>query len=446
MRLTRPALVVVFAAILTASSCTTYAPNAETASGMTIAQAREKFATLGGRGMLVGSGLLDASRGIELNSVQFDSEGRHATFNASASEKASPCTIPLHAAGGYGSGNVRTNRRGEYCVSIPYEECQVNHDGFAWWCSTDIDQAKTFANSLFILSHASSEEVRAAQPTTPALETEARAQHSSEVTTLDQHLETASPALSVTTPPIIPTSIITIPGRANSKERRVALVIGNTNYKYVPRLSNPANDARLIAETLKNDGFALVGGKAQIDLDKPAFDRAVQDFGNQLPGASIALFYYAGHGIQMSGANYLIPTSANPTKESDADFQLVDAESVLHQMQDGGARLNVIVLDACRNNPFGGRGLRSTSGGLAQMQAPEGTLISYATQPGNVASDGNGSDSPYTEALVQAIRQPRLDVFHVFNEVGLLVKKKTGGAQQPWLSSSPIEGEFYFLE
>ena len=80
------------------------------------------------------------------------------------------------------------------------------------------------------------------------------------------------------------------------------------------------------------------------------------------------------------------------------------------------------------------------------MQAPEGTLISYATQPGNVASDGNGSDSPYTEALVQAIRQPRLDVFHVFNEVGLLVKKKTGGAQQPWLSSSPIEGEFYFLE
>jgi hypothetical protein len=228
--------------------------------------------------------------------------------------------------------------------------------------------------------------------------------------------------------------------------RRIALVIGNSDYKYVPRLGNPRNDAQLMAETLRSEGFSLVGNKAQIDLDKTAFDHAVQNFGNRLPGATIALFYFAGHGVQVKGANYLVPISANPTKESDVDFQMVDAEAVLHQMQDGGAKLNIMILDACRNNPFGGRGLRSGAGGLAQMQAPEGTLISYATQPGNVASDGDGRDSPYTEALARAVREPGLDIFHVFNEVGLLVKEKTGGAQQPWISSSPIEGDFYFVE
>lgn len=234
------------------------------------------------------------------------------------------------------------------------------------------------------------------------------------------------------------------PAPTGEGEKRIALVIGNSTYKYVTRLSNPSNDARLMAETLKRDGFVLVGGHAQIDLDKSAFDNAVQNFGNQLPRATIALFYYAGHGVQVNGANYLIPISANPTKESDVDFQMVDAQTVLHQMQDGGARLNVLILDACRNNPFGGRGLRSAAGGLAQMQAPEGTLISYTTQPGNVASDGDDKHSPYAKALAQALREPGLDVFRVFNEVGLIVKRHTQGAQEPWISSSPIEGNFYF--
>jgi hypothetical protein len=229
-----------------------------------------------------------------------------------------------------------------------------------------------------------------------------------------------------------------------SAENRVALVVGNSAYRNVPRLENPANDARLMAEALRALGFTLVGGSAQVDLDKADFDNAVQTFGNQLSGADVGLFYYAGHGVQVRGANYLVPISANPTKEADVDFQMLDANLVLRQMESAGTKLNIIILDACRNNPFGGRGLRATNSGLAQMQATEGTLISFATQPGNVAQDGTNAHSPYTEALAQTIRRSGLDIFQTFNEVGLAVKRTTGGLQQPWVSSSPIAGSFYF--
>jgi hypothetical protein len=227
-------------------------------------------------------------------------------------------------------------------------------------------------------------------------------------------------------------------------DKRIALVVGNSNYQSVSPLTNPRNDAALIAETLRKVGFTLTGGRAQLDLDKPAFDRAVQAFGNELMGADVALFYYAGHGIQIRNVNYLVPTSANPVKESDVDFQMVDVNLVLRQMEGSGTKLNLVILDACRNNPFGGRGLRGAESGLAQLRAPEGTLLSYATQPGNVALDGTGSNSPYTSALAQAIQKPGLDIFQTFNQVGLQVKRATGGSQQPWVSSSPIDGSFYF--
>jgi uncharacterized caspase-like protein len=174
-------------------------------------------------------------------------------------------------------------------------------------------------------------------------------------------------------------------------------------------------------------------------------DTAVQNFGRQVQGADVALFYYAGHGVQVSGANYLVPVSANPTREADVDFQMVDVNLVLRQMQGSGTRLNMVILDACRNNPFGARGLRASDGGLAQMRAPEGTLISYATQPGNVAQDGSDGHSPYTKALASTIKQQGLDIFQTFNQVGLAVKRETGGSQQPWVSSSPIDGTFYFV-
>jgi uncharacterized caspase-like protein len=212
----------------------------------------------------------------------------------------------------------------------------------------------------------------------------------------------------------------------------------------VPRLANPANDAHLIADTLRSLGFTLVGGGAQLDLDESKLQRAVQDFGSQLQGADVGLFYYAGHGLQVRGANYLVPVDANPTREADIDFQMLDGNLVLRQMEGAGTKLNIVILDACRNNPFGGRGLRATAGGLAQMDAPEGTLISFATQPGNVALEGSDGHSPYTEALAQIMRKPGLDIFHTFNNVGLAVVSATDGAQKPWISSSPIRGDFYF--
>ncbi len=227
--------------------------------------------------------------------------------------------------------------------------------------------------------------------------------------------------------------------------QRVALVIGNSTYQSVTKIPNAANDARLVAQTLTKLGFKLVGDGPQIDIDKAHFDTLIQTFGTQIAGADVALFYYAGHGMQIRGTNFLVPVSANPVRETDVDFQMVDTALVLRQMEAGNTKLNMLILDACRNNPFSGRGLRGVGGGLAQMVAPLGTLISYATQPGNVAADGADGDSPYTKALVAAMQVPGRGLFDVFNQVGLAVKASTGGEQQPWVSSSPIEGQFFFV-
>ena len=227
-------------------------------------------------------------------------------------------------------------------------------------------------------------------------------------------------------------------------EQRVALVIGNGGYVHVPPLTNPPNDARLAAETLKADGFKLVGEAALLNADRAAMERAIRDFGKRLRGGAVGLFYYAGHGVQIDGENYLVPVGANVESAADVKYELVTVAYVLDEMKNAGNRLNMVVLDACRNNPFGGRGLRAVTSGLAQMQAPEGTLISYATQPGNVAMDGAGKDSPFTVALTEALSKPGMGVFETFNDIGLAVKKATGGQQQPWLASSPIAGAFLF--
>ena len=161
----------------------------------------------------------------------------------------------------------------------------------------------------------------------------------------------------------------------------------------MPRLTNPGNDATLIATTLRSLGFTLVGGGAQENVDKAQFDHLVQDFGRAIQGADVALFYYAGHGMQVDGSNWLADGS-NPTRPQDLEFQMVNAELVLKQMDGAGTRLNLVILDACRNNPFATLGTRAVATGLAQMHAPEGTMISFATQPGNVAADGSGADGP----------------------------------------------------
>jgi TPR repeat protein len=239
-----------------------------------------------------------------------------------------------------------------------------------------------------------------------------------------------------------------VPAAAQSSgdERRVALVVGNFGYEHVPKLANPGNDATLIATTLHQLGFTLVGGAAQDNVDKAHFDKLVQEFGRAIQGADVALFYYAGHGMQVDGSNWLVPIDANPTRPQDLEFQMLNADLVLKQMDGAGTRLNLVLLDACRNNPFAGLSTRAVQGGLAQMRAPEGTMISFATQPGNVAADGTGADGPYAAALAASMRKPGLDIFRVFNQVGLAVKHDTDGAQLPWVSNSPIDGEFYFTQ
>ena len=227
-------------------------------------------------------------------------------------------------------------------------------------------------------------------------------------------------------------------------EKRVALVIGNSAYRAVPALPNPAADAKLMSDTLLSLGFFVVGGGAQVDLDKAGFDDALQQFGQQIKGADVALFYYAGHGVETHGLNYLVPVDAHPQDEADVFMQMVGISGILDQMEKSGTRINLVLLDACRDNPFRDHGVRSTSGGLAQMPAPVGTLISFATQPRSVSLDGVDGHSPYTRALATAMQRPGSGLFKTFNEVGLAVEKATGGSQLPWVSSSPISGNFYF--
>jgi hypothetical protein len=238
--------------------------------------------------------------------------------------------------------------------------------------------------------------------------------------------------------------ILCLTDREAFAEKRVALVVGNSSYQHVSRLDNPGNDARLIADTLSNLGFTIVGGHALLDVDKSTLDTAISKFGSEVIGADVALFYYSGHGLAVRGENYLVPIEANPSREADVYVQMTDVAAVLSQMEGSSTRLNLVILDACRNNPFAGRGFRAVESGLAQMRAPEGTLISYATQPESVAQDGSDGHSPYTKALAATIQRSGLDIFQTFNEVGLSVKRATGGQQQPWVSSSPIDGGFYF--
>lgn len=232
-------------------------------------------------------------------------------------------------------------------------------------------------------------------------------------------------------------------GAANAQQRRVALVIGNSAYQHVTPLTNPGNDARLMANVLRALGFELVGGRAQSDLDRAGLRAVISSFQNMVAHGDIGLFYYSGHGLQVDGVNYLVPIDANLVSLADVDTQLVDASTALRAMQQPSTALKIFVLDACRNNPFGARGLRSP--GLAEMRAPRGTIISYATQPGGVASDGigAGTDSPYTTALAQALRAPGLEVVRAFNQVGLVVSRATDSAQEPWLALASIPGEFY---
>ncbi len=222
-------------------------------------------------------------------------------------------------------------------------------------------------------------------------------------------------------------------------EERVALVIGNSTYKDAP-LRNPANDAADMAKVLTQLGFTVseLQNASRIEMIE-AFD----DFGRKLHRGGVGLFYYAGHGVQVKGLNYLIPIGATIKKSLHVEFEAVDVNRVLAEMEDADNRVNIVILDACRNNPYERR-FRSASTGLAMMDAPSGTLIAYSTAPGKVAADGAGRNSPYTGTLLPTLQLEALEVEKVFKKVRVKVIKESSHQQIPWESSS-LTGDFYFI-
>ena len=228
-----------------------------------------------------------------------------------------------------------------------------------------------------------------------------------------------------------------------SASNRVALVIGNGNYKDAPLL-NPVNDARGMVQALKDSGFMVI---ARENVDQRGMLAALREFGDRLHNSggsgSVGVFYYAGHGMQIKGRNYLIPVGAPIEREDEVAYSAVDAQAVLDKMEAAGNGTNIMILDACRNNPFA-RSFRSGQAGLAQMDAPVGTLVSFATSPGNVASDGAGQNGLFTQHLLTAMRQSGAKVEEVFKQVRANVRRDSQGKQVPWEMTS-LEGDFYFL-
>ena len=225
--------------------------------------------------------------------------------------------------------------------------------------------------------------------------------------------------------------------------RRVALVIGNNAYSNGPLL-NPVNDARAMANTLQKAGFTVI---LKTDATQRDLLSAVRDFGNQLKagGAGTAgLFYFAGHGMQIKGRNFLIPVGSEIEREDEVAYQAIEAQAVLDKMESAGNGINLMILDACRDNPFA-RSFRSSSRGLVQMEQPVGTLVAYATAPGSVASDGQGTTNGlYTTHLLQQMEQPGVKVEEVLKQVRGAVRRASLGRQVP-MEWNALEGDFYFF-
>jgi len=235
-------------------------------------------------------------------------------------------------------------------------------------------------------------------------------------------------------------------------EKRIALVCGNSSYLYSSPIKNPVNDARAISEALDKLGFNVIRGT---DLTKLEMDRQIAAFAKRLKDADIAIFFYAGHGLQLNMKNYLVPIDFNPNSDAYLITMLVSMDTILSKLEKE-KRVSIIFLDACRDNPLANklaanmgrgrsllfdenRGVSVIRQGLAEVEGKAGTLIAYATQPGNIALDGTGRNSPFTEALLKYINIPGLEVRDMLTKVRVRVIKKTREKQIPWDHSSLVE-------
>ena len=219
---------------------------------------------------------------------------------------------------------------------------------------------------------------------------------------------------------------------------RYALVVGNGDYEFSP-LKNPTNDAADMAVALRQVGFSV---RHLENATRRELRKEIHNFSNDLSKDDVGLFYYSGHGVQSNNENFLIPIGAEIQAEYMIEDEAVGVRTVLGAMEASGSRLNIVVLDACRDNPFR-QTFRSTGRGLAIVHAPRGTLVAFSTAPGQVAADGKGRNSPYTKHLLAALATPNLAIEQVFKKVRVEVGRDTAGAQVPWEESS-LMGDFYF--
>jgi hypothetical protein len=223
---------------------------------------------------------------------------------------------------------------------------------------------------------------------------------------------------------------------------RVALIIGNDAYEHLPPLVNAANDAKALDERLRGLGFET---HLLINAGKRALGRAVLEFGSQVTPGGVGLVFYAGHGIEAEGENYLVPVDARLEDDLDLQISAIPLGQVLQTLKDARARLNVLILDACRDNPLPKRG-RSAARGLARVSPPSGTFVAYAAAPNQIAQDGEpGGNGVFTGELLKVIDQPGLKIEEVFKQVAAGVYRRTGGRQEPYTQAS-LKGDFYFKE
>lgn len=232
------------------------------------------------------------------------------------------------------------------------------------------------------------------------------------------------------------------PAALQGPEQRVALVIGNSNYQNAPQLANPDNDAQSMAQFLNSAGFEVISAT---DLGQNDMLRVVHDFSAKVSARgpnTVAMVYYAGHGVQLAGENYLVPVDAkvsNQTELVNDSVRLVDVMSTLETIP---SRMRIVILDACRNNPF--PNVNDAGRGLAIVDAPNGSIVGYSTAPGAEALDGSGGHSPYTQAFLNVAREPNVPIEQLFKRVRLQVNQSTSGAQIPWESSS-LTSDFTFF-
>ncbi len=243
---------------------------------------------------------------------------------------------------------------------------------------------------------------------------------------------------SAQTAPVAPAAPMALQG----PEQRVALVIGNSNYQHAPQLANPDNDAQSMAQFLNSAGFEVISAT---DLTQNDMLKVVQDFSAKVAARgpnTVAMVYYAGHGVQLQGENYLVPVDAkvsNPTELVSNSVRLVDVMATLEQIP---SRMRIVILDACRNNPF--PAINDAGRGLAIVDAPNGSIVGYSSAPGAEALDGSAGHSPYTQAFLQQAREPNVPIEQLFKRVRLDVNHSTEGAQTPWESSS-LTSDFTFF-